>query len=321
VVIDDPFEVAPDTFCLATEYPDVADAPLWIYLIRDPSSGACALSDCAVPTTYERVLEHGLPLIGVESSQVAWLLLTHGHPDHMGGHPGIRPHASFKVAAPLEDVIWVESVDRQWHDFWDAFPGSFSLAEEDGDAIVAMCGGDLGVDLILRDGDTFELGARRLEVVLTRGHTRGHCAFFERATGLLFSGDMIQGYGIPSSSGRSVFAPLYDDVDDYLWGLERLRALPFTTLCPAHVLPMDRDQGLALIDRSIAFTQEMDRLVAGLFAHAEGPVTLQDVATAIGVFCGTSPPVAMQTVYAASAHLKRASRFGVAVPQWAAPPA
>jgi glyoxylase-like metal-dependent hydrolase (beta-lactamase superfamily II) len=319
VVIDDPFEVAPDTFCLATEYPEVADAPLWIYLIRDPSSGACALSDCGVPSTYECVLEKGLPLIGVEPLQIAWLLLTHGHPDHMGGHPGIRPHAPFKVAAPLEDVIWVESVDRQWHDFWEAFPGSFSLSREDGDAIVAMCGGDLTVDLILRDGDTFELGARKLEVVLTRGHTRGHCAFFERATGLLLSGDMIQGYGIPSSSGKSVFAPLYDDVDDYLWGLERLRELPFTKLCPAHFLPMDRDQGLALIDRSIAFTQEMDRLVADLFANAKEPVSLPDVATAIGEFCGTNPPVAMQTVYAAGAHLKRASQLGVAVPQWAAP--
>jgi glyoxylase-like metal-dependent hydrolase (beta-lactamase superfamily II) len=321
VVIDDPFEVGPDTFCLATEYPDVADAPLWIYLIRDPASGACALSDCGVPSTYERVLEKGLPLIGVEPSQIAWLLLTHGHPDHMGGHPGIRPHVSFKVAAPLEDVIWVESVDRQWHDFWDAFPGSFSLSAEDGNAIVEMCGGDLGVDLILRDGDTFELGERKLEVVLTRGHTRGHCAFFERATGLLFSGDMIQGFGLPSSSGRSVFAPLYDDVDDYLWGLERLRALPFTKLCPAHALPMDRDQGLALIDRSVAFTEEMDRLVADLLANAKGPVTLPDVANAIGEFCGTNPPVAMQTAYAASAHLKRASRLGVAVPQWAAPSA
>ena len=30
MVIDDPFEVAPGTFCIATEYPDVADAPLWI---------------------------------------------------------------------------------------------------------------------------------------------------------------------------------------------------------------------------------------------------------------------------------------------------
>ena len=49
---------------------------------------------------------------------------------------------------------------------------------------------------------------------------------------------------------------------------------------------MDRDQGLELIDRSIAFTEEMDRLVADLFARADGPLTTADVATAVGEFCG-----------------------------------
>ena len=312
----DSFEVAAGTFCIATEYPEVADAPLWIYLLQDSASGSCALTDCGVPSTYDRVLTRALPEIGVEPAQIDWILLTHGHPDHMGGHPGLRGHASFEVAAPLEDVIWVESVERQWHDFWDAFPGALSL-EAEKDSLVAMCGGDLPVDLILRDGDTFELGDRKLEVVLTRGHTRGHSAFFERESGLLFSGDMTQGYGLSSSSGKSVFAPLYDDVGDYVHGLERLRALPFTKLCPAHLLPMDRDQGLELIDRSISFTDEMDRLVAELFADAGRPLTTAEVATAVGEFCGMTPSVAAHTVYTAAAHLKRAASLGIVTPQWA----
>ena len=316
MVIADPFEIAPGTFCVETEYPEVADAPLWVYVLRDASTGVCALIDCGVPSTYERVFKRAFPMIGVDVADIGWIVLTHGHPDHMGGHPGLQGKAPFKVAAPLEDVIWVESVDRQWHDFWDTFPGAFSL-EAERDGIVAMCGGDLPVDRILRDGETFELGDRKLEVVLTRGHTRGHCALFERETGLLFSGDVVQAYGVPTSSGRSVYAPLYDDVEDYLQGLERLRVLPFAKLCPAHVLPLDRDEALELIDRSIAFTVEMDTLVADLLARADRPLSTADVASAVGVFCGTNPPVSIQTVYAATAHLKRAARNGLALLRWA----
>jgi glyoxylase-like metal-dependent hydrolase (beta-lactamase superfamily II) len=316
VVVDAPFEIAADTFCIPTDYPEVADAPLWIHLLRDPTGGS-ALIDCGVPSTFDRVLATGLPQIGVEPDEIAWVVLTHGHPDHMGGHPGLREHAAFKVAAPLEDAIWVESVGRQWHDFWDCFPGVFSL-EEHREVLVDMCGGDLAVDRILRDGDIFELGSRKLEVVLTRGHTRGHCALFERETGLLFCGDDVQAYGTPASSGTSVFAPLYDDVDDYLTGLERLRGLPFELLCPAHHLPVGREEGLDLIDRSIAFAGEVDRIVEELASSEGAPLTTAGVATAIGELCGTNPPVSIQTVYTAQAHLNRAARAGLLEPQWVA---
>jgi glyoxylase-like metal-dependent hydrolase (beta-lactamase superfamily II) len=315
MVIAPPITVAPGTFCLETEYPEVADAPLWIYLLRD-SSGRAALVDCGVPSTYDRVLAAALPALSVEPADLAWLLLTHGHPDHMGGHSGLRRRASFGVAAPLEDTAWVESVARQWHDFWDCFPGSFSL-EAERDGIVGMCGGDLAVDRVLRDGDVFELGERRLEVVLTRGHTRGHCAFFERETGLLLGGDSVQGYGTPASSGSSVFAPLYDDVDDYLWGLERLRELPFAHLCLSHRPPLGRDEGLALIERSIDFVHHADRVVLDLLDRAQAPVALAQAAAALGELCGTTPPVTIQTVYTAHAHLGRAARAGLVEPRWA----
>jgi glyoxylase-like metal-dependent hydrolase (beta-lactamase superfamily II) len=314
VPADDPFEIAAGTFCIPTDYPEVADAPLWIYLLRD-HSGVATLIDCGVPSTYDSALSRALPTLGIEPRDIAWVVLTHGHPDHMGGHPGLRVHSQFRVAAPLEDVVWVESVARQWHDFWDCFPGVFSL-EAERDGIVGMCGGDLSVDRILRDGDVFEYGERKLEVVQTRGHTRGHCALFDRETGLLFSGDDVQGYGLTASSGTSVFAPLYDDVDDYVKGLERLRALPFSMLCPAHHLPLDRSDGLSLIDKSVAFVDAVDGAVHEFMETASAPVTTAQVATAIGELCGTSPPVSIQTVYTALAHLNRAARAGLVAPQW-----
>jgi glyoxylase-like metal-dependent hydrolase (beta-lactamase superfamily II) len=311
----DSVEVASGVFCIPTDYPQVADAPLWVYLVRDRNR-VSAMIDCGVPTTYDAVLADALPGLGIDPTEIEWLILTHGHTDHMGGHASLRRHTSFSVAAPLEDVIWIQAVERQWHDFWDCWPGVFSL-EADRDAIVGMCGGDLPVDHILRDGEVFEVGDRRLEVVQTRGHTRGHCAFFERETGITFTGDSIQGHGISASSGTSVFAPLYDDADDYVRGLERLRALPFTLLCPAHQAPLGREAGLAFIDDSIRFVGDADELVRNLIQGAQGPLTAVEVAAELGRFVGTNPPVSIQTVYAATAHLRQAARAGLVEPLWA----
>jgi glyoxylase-like metal-dependent hydrolase (beta-lactamase superfamily II) len=312
----EPSEVADGVFCIPTDYPAVADAPLWGHLLRGDSA---TLIDSGVPTTWDTVFVDAFPRIGIDAQEIGWLVLTHGHPDHMGGHPTLRPHSGFRVAAPLEDVIWVESVERQWHNFWDRFPGTMPVAgirEE----IVGMCGGDLAVDRILRDGDVFENGGRSLRVVQTRGHTRGHCAMFEEATGVLFSGDAVQGHGIAASSGTSAYAPLYEDVDDCVRGLERLRALPFTLLCGAHFPPLDREAGLALLDDSIAFVHETDALVRGMLADAREPLSVPDVAAAIGRGTGTNPPVAMQTIYTAVAHLEHAARAGLAEPRWIAAP-
>jgi glyoxylase-like metal-dependent hydrolase (beta-lactamase superfamily II) len=310
----EPEEIADGVFCIPTDYPAVADAPLWTHLL---TGDGATLIDCGVPSTYDAVFADAFPRIGVDPCELSWLVLTHGHPDHMGGHPGLSTHATFSVAAPLEDVIWVESVDRQWHDFWERFPGTLPVAGIR-DVIVAMCGGDLPVDRILRDGDVFEVGGRSLRVVQTRGHTRGHCAYFEERTGVLFCGDAVQGRGAPASSGTSVFAPMYEDVDDAITGLERLRALPFTVLCGAHAPPLDRDAGLARLDDSIAFVHETDALVRGLIERAREPLSVPDVAAAVGRSAGTNPPVSMQSLYTAMAHLRHAARAGLAEPRWVA---
>jgi glyoxylase-like metal-dependent hydrolase (beta-lactamase superfamily II) len=309
----EPTEVADGVWAIPTDYPEAADAPLWVHLLRGP--GSWSIVDCGVPTTWASCFEPAFARIGLDASEIEWLLLTHGHPDHMGGHPTLQPHAHAKVAAPLEDVIWVESVDRQWKNFWDRFPGTMPTAPIK-DWVVDMCGGDLPVDRILRDGEVFEAAGRTLTVVQTRGHTRGHCALFEEATGVLLCGDAVQGHGIEASSGTSAFAPLYEDVDDAIAGLERLKALPFTLLAGAHFYPLEREAGLKLLDDSIAFIHETDQLVRRLVSVANGPISIPDVATAIGRTTGTVPPVAMQTIYTAAAHLEHLARQGELEPRY-----
>jgi glyoxylase-like metal-dependent hydrolase (beta-lactamase superfamily II) len=73
----------------------------------------------------------------------------------------------------------------------------------------SLCVPEPRVGILLRDGDTLKVGERALDVIETRGHTWGHCALFDNMSGALFTGDAVQGTGVPSRDGQSVFAPLY----------------------------------------------------------------------------------------------------------------
>ena len=130
--------------------------------------------------------------------------------------------------------------------------------------------------------DVVDVGARRLRVVETRGHTWGHCAYFEEATGFLFTGDAVQGRGVRSSDGDTMFCPMYLNVPEMRAGLRRLLELPFTMLCPAHAEPLEREAGLALLERSLGFIEDVDALSRDLLAERGGdPVVTSELCARI----------------------------------------
>jgi glyoxylase-like metal-dependent hydrolase (beta-lactamase superfamily II) len=171
--------------------------------------------------------------------------------------------------------------------------------------------------MLLRDGDTLRIEARVLDVIETRGHTWGHCAFFDSKSGALFTGDAAQGVGTASCDGQSIFAPLYLDVGDMRRGLSRLLEIPFELLCPAHVPPMSRPEGLAFLRASVGFIDTVDELAREL-VEKEGreQLTTRELAARIGEVVGTKPPVSVQTVATARAHLYDLAREGLLEAAW-----
>ena len=79
-----------------------------------------------------------------------------------------------------------------------------------------------GLDELVGDGDTLELGESRFSVVLTPGHTLGHIVYYDAAGGHLFSADALFSLGV----GR-----MFEGTPGPMWaGLKRLRDLPDETL-------------------------------------------------------------------------------------------
>jgi glyoxylase-like metal-dependent hydrolase (beta-lactamase superfamily II) len=300
---------------LPTDYPEVCNAPLWTYLVAD--GDRFGLIDPGITTTLEATLTAAIQEAGFSAGQADILIATHGHPDHSGGQGMWRDVApDARIAAPLEDTPWVESFDKQWTRFWDDYPGVMDLTGTR-DFLAGLCVPEPRVDVPLRDGDTVAVGTRELTVVETRGHTWGHCAFFDPASGALFTGDAVQGAGVASSDGDSVFAPLYLDVAEARWGLRRLLDVPFQLLCPAHVPAMPRAAGLAFLHDSLAFIDTADRIARELVAtRGPSPLLTRELAALLGETVGTKPPVSPQTVATARAHLYALAREGLLEAAW-----
>lgn len=79
-----------------------------------------------------------------------------------------------------------------------------------------------GLDELVGDGDTLELGETRFAVMATPGHTLGHVVFYDAEGGHLFSADALFSLGV----GR-----MFEGTPGPMWaGLKRLRDLPDETL-------------------------------------------------------------------------------------------
>lgn len=92
---------------------------------------------------------------GITSKPVT-MILTHGHGDHVGG------------VGPFPEV-WIGPADEQMlRNSQRRYQGQIKH---------------------LTDGETIDLGGRKLEVMFTPGHTSGSVTFFDKANHYGFSGD------------------------------------------------------------------------------------------------------------------------------------
>ena len=107
------------------------------------------------------------------------LLVTHGHVDHVGGAGGTVARTG--VAAylhPDDEFLAADPAAQLRSVFGMVLPGSEQFAPP-----------EQFVDL--SDGDRLHLAGLEFDVLHTPGHTPGHCCFFLRDEGLLFSGDQL----------------------------------------------------------------------------------------------------------------------------------
>lgn len=300
-----------------TTYRDLTDADLHLYLVRGRDS--VALIDAGIPSTTSRA-HAAITATDLSDVRIDQLFITHGHEDHFAGAATWRdPYPDIRLVGPLVDAAWIESHERTMRELRHGQPGVLAPDAATDDWLRGNFWGDpVRLDVLVRDGDVFELGGAQLVAIETGGHSPGHTAYLETQSATLFSGDVVQGEGLTSLSGRSVLPPLYMDVDGYRAGLRRLEAAAFDILAPAHTPPIPRREALEFIRASLLFVDDVEALVHHMVGESD-VLTTADVALAIGTELGAFGGISLNTAYVADAHLRHLAKTSDLRPAWVAP--
>ncbi|MBZ0123769.1 MAG: MBL fold metallo-hydrolase, partial [Roseovarius sp.] len=129
------------------------------YVVRDPAGGACAIVDSVLDFDYasgrtgtasaDRIVAH----VADAGLEVAWLLETHVHADHLSAAPYLQERLGGRIG-----------IGEKIREVQDTFGKVFNEGTEfqrDGSQF----------DRLFAEGDSFHIGQLRGDVLHTSGHT------------------------------------------------------------------------------------------------------------------------------------------------------
>ena len=215
------------------------DRFVYTYLIYGDT---ITLIDTGVAGCETQIFEY-IRSTGRNPGEIALVILTHSHPDHIGAARAIQRATGCRIAAHAAERAWIEDVELQNRE--RPVPGFATLV-----------GGPVQVDRELADGDSINPNETRegeMQVFHTPGHSAGSISLFLHSEGALFSGDAIPVAGD---------LPVYDDAIQSVQSVKRLREISgIRVLLSAWDEPRTGDTAYRQMDSALLYLQKIHEAV------------------------------------------------------------
>ena len=215
-----------------------------------------ALFDAGVDSGAS-TLKTYLEQAGTSYSEVDQLILSHAHPDHVGGARRLVNASGCRVTAHEAERGWIEHIDRQAQE--RPVPGFSTLV-----------GASVEVEQIVVDNEEICLDkGDTVRVIHTPGHSRGSISLWHQKDGVLFCGDALP---VPGEM------PIYEDLEATVNSIRRIASFTDAKwLVSSWDRPRQCDEIQETIRESLAWIERIDTAIRAAAgdgdAVAMGPLT------------------------------------------------
>ena len=245
-------EVAPGTYRIESI---LGPRPFAQYLLREERS---LLVDTGIASTPDEVILPAFHELGLDPTNLDFVLNTHADVDHFGGNAAIRaaaPRAIF--CAHVADCEWIgdrERILRERYGWYAAHGPDADYDADTKDWLRNALGPDVPTDLHLVGGEVFRLGPDlSVEVLHLPGHSPGHIGLWDPASRSAIITDATLGAGLLNNEGEVIHPPPYMLLEEYEATVRRLQALAPKRLLTAHYAVMEGVEVERFLSESLAF--------------------------------------------------------------------
>lgn len=221
-----------------------------------------AIVDTGIASSPAEGMAAALDAIGRRIEDVRWILLTHGHIDHVGGAHALAELTGGRAKVVIHEADAHLLRSREAHvqlyvDVRQQYLDDPDAVERQRGMMQTAISGEMEPMVLLRGGETLSLGGDvTVSVHHIPGHTAGSVAYVVDGQDAVFTGDAVQVHGAANHF------PGYEDPDAYRSSLEYLRDVvrpqrmflghPFrTTEGVPYPVELDAEQSHAALQESL----------------------------------------------------------------------